>query len=306
MSKRSLIAYVLLITAIAANARPGDFPRLTGPYLGQKPPGQVAEIFAPGVISTAAHEFSCCFSPDGREFYFTRRDPELGQNVVMVTKQVEGVWTEPAMASFAGPFTFEPFVTPDNKRIYFQTGKVVGGELLMFTMYADRTEAGWSEARDPGEPFNPMKTMHVSSTLDGTIYTTDISGGGSFVTNKGPARPGSERLGVIRPVGGKYEKLEPLGPPLDREPKSQHPWIAPDESFIVYTVVRPGETPANVLLFASRNKDGSWIEPRQLDLGRAAGQPFVSPDGRFLFFTSMEPGKGNGDIYWVDASVLKR
>lgn len=306
MNKRTLIACALVLAACSVQARPSEFPKLTGPYLGQKPPGQVPEIFAPGVVSTAAHEFSCCFSPDGREFYFTRRDPELGQNVVMVTKQVEGVWTEPAVAPFAGPFTFEPFVTPDNKRVYFQTGKVVGGDLLMFTMYADRTDAGWSEARDPGEPFNPMKTMHVSSTLDGTIYTTDISGGGSFVTNKGPVRPGSERLGVIRPADGKYGKLEALGPPLDREPKSQHPWIAPDESLIVYTVVRPGQTPANVLLFASRNEDGSWAEPRELDLGRPAGQPFVSPDGKFLFFTSMEPGKGNGDIYWVDASVLKR
>ncbi len=29
-------------------------------------------------------------------------------------------------------------------------------------------------------------------------------------------RPDSERLGVIRPVDGKYGKLEALGPPLDR------------------------------------------------------------------------------------------
>jgi Tol biopolymer transport system component len=29
-----------------------------------------------------------------------------------------------------------------------------------------------------------------------------------------------------------------------------------------------------------------------------------SPDGKYLFFTSGE--RGQGDIYWVDASVLKR
>ncbi len=304
MNKRSLIACALLIAAFVAQAHQSDFPKLTGPYLGQKPPGLVPEIFAPGVVSTAAHEFSSCFSPDGREFYFTRRDPELGQNVVMFTMQVEGVWTEPAIAPFAGPFTFEPFVTPDNKRVYFQTGKVVEGELLMFTLYAERTDGGWSGAKDPGEAFNPMKTMHVSATADGTIYTTDISGGGSFRTDKGPVRQGSERLGVLRLVDGKYGRLEAVGPPLDREPKSMHPWIAPDESSIVYTVVRPGQDPGNVLFFASRSADGSWAEPRELDLGRPAGQPFVSADGKYLFFTSMEGGQG--DIYWVDASILKR
>jgi Tol biopolymer transport system component len=304
MKKWTLIVCALAVTATAVPARPGGFPKLTGPYLGQKRPGPVPEIFAPGIVSTDAHEFSCCFSPDGREFYFTRQHPELKQNIIMFTKQVEGAWTEPAVAPFAGPFTFEPFITPDNRRVYFQTGKVVDGELLMFTMLSDRTETGWSEARDAGEAFNPMKTMHISSTADGTIYTTDISGGGSFVTNKGPARPGDERLGVMRPVNGRYEKLEKLGPPLDREKKSQHPWIAPDESFIIYTVRRPGQERVSVLLHASRNKDGSWGEPRELDLGMDAGQPFISPDGKFLFFTSGAPGQG--DIYWVDASVLKR
>jgi len=29
-----------------------DFPKLTGPYLGQKPPGMTPEVFAPGIVST--------------------------------------------------------------------------------------------------------------------------------------------------------------------------------------------------------------------------------------------------------------
>lgn len=43
-----------------------------GPYLGQKPPGMIPEIFAPGIISTAKEELNSVFSLDGREFYFTR------------------------------------------------------------------------------------------------------------------------------------------------------------------------------------------------------------------------------------------
>jgi len=32
----------------------GDLPSLTGPYLGQEPPGQEPELFAPGLVSTGA------------------------------------------------------------------------------------------------------------------------------------------------------------------------------------------------------------------------------------------------------------
>ena len=43
----------------------GEFPSLTGPYLGQEPPGQEPELFAPGLVSTGAQELSICFSPAG-------------------------------------------------------------------------------------------------------------------------------------------------------------------------------------------------------------------------------------------------
>jgi Tol biopolymer transport system component len=52
----------------------------------------------------------------------------------MFTRLVNNVWAKPEVASFAGNFSFEPFVTPDNKRIYFQTGKVSQGQMLMYSL----------------------------------------------------------------------------------------------------------------------------------------------------------------------------
>jgi hypothetical protein len=41
-----------------------DFPVLKGPYLGQKPPGMIPEIFAPGIVSIPdVTEWSGHFSP---------------------------------------------------------------------------------------------------------------------------------------------------------------------------------------------------------------------------------------------------
>jgi len=73
MKKRILIACVLLVAAVTTNAQQKDFPRLAGPYLGQKPPGMTPEIFAPGIVSSEHQEHSSlAFSPDGNYLFFTK------------------------------------------------------------------------------------------------------------------------------------------------------------------------------------------------------------------------------------------
>ena len=45
----AVLVFVLLTSSIIAAEE--DFPILKGPYLGQKPPGTMPEVFAPGIIS---------------------------------------------------------------------------------------------------------------------------------------------------------------------------------------------------------------------------------------------------------------
>jgi len=281
------LCVIVFINNLNAQQNTQEFPKLTGPYLGQKLPGTTPQKFAPGIISTDAHEYACSFSPDGIELYFTR------DNKVTFTQQKAGIWTEPKVVSFSGNFSFEPSVAPDNKRLYFQTAGIINGKMEMMTKYIERVEGGWSEAMDPGAPFNPGKTMHISATLEGTIYTTDISGG-----------MGSESLGIIKKVNGSYEKLEKLGTPFNKEPNQQHPWIAPDESYIVFTVRKPGQNQGSALYCSFKSKNGKWSEPVELMLGMDAGQPFISFDGKYLFFTTGDPRVGS-DIYWVSAKIIE-
>ena len=64
-----LISILFLVSNLTAK---DDFPLLKGPFLGQKPPSMVPEIFAPGVISTDAHEGCSAFSKDDQTFIFRR------------------------------------------------------------------------------------------------------------------------------------------------------------------------------------------------------------------------------------------
>ncbi|HVP57427.1 MAG TPA: hypothetical protein VMU02_04975 [bacterium] len=295
MKRLLFVAAVLLqVTAVGAQADTPSFPVLKGPYLGQKPPGNTPEVFAPGIVSTAAHEFSCSFTPDGREFYFARRDSGLNQIVVMVTRLRDSVWTKPEVAPFVeNQFSFEPTVTPDNKRLYFSSGRSMPGQTgpAMNILSVERVGDVWGTAKDPGAPLNPGKAMAVSVAASGTIYTTDISGG-----------PGKQCIAVSHRIGGQYRTLERMGPPIGGDAQRMYPFIAPDESYLVFTEVRPSDKIRNILLVSFRKADGSWGEPGPIDLGMEAALPFVSSDGKFLFFTSGERGKS--DIYWVSAAVL--
>ena len=50
-----------------------NFPTLKGPYLGQKPPGNEPELFAPGILTDIYREHSATkFTPDGEEVFWTR------------------------------------------------------------------------------------------------------------------------------------------------------------------------------------------------------------------------------------------
>ena len=73
--------FVLKATIIFSQQ--SDFPKLTGPYLGQKPPGIIPEIFAPGILSTDANEFNAAFTPDGEQVHFTV-NTDTGQSIIMI------------------------------------------------------------------------------------------------------------------------------------------------------------------------------------------------------------------------------
>jgi len=304
MMKSVILAGCLLAAVITSAAQERVVTELTGPYLGQKPPGMTPEVFAPGVVSTGAHEFAGSFSPDGREYYFTRRESRQSPTLIMVTRCVDGAWTAPEPAAFnapaAGPnaMSFEPMVTPDGRRLYFTSDRPRAGQTgppgppQLNIWYVERAGDGWGAPQDAGAPFNPMQVMYVSATRSGMIYTMDIS--------KGPA---GAAIAVMKPAASGYGAPERQGPPVNDGSPSMYPFVSPDESYLIFSRMRPGEAIDQVLFVSYRNADGSWGEPRALDLGMRAGTPCVSPDGKYLFFSGGERGKG--DIYWVSAEILR-
>jgi len=86
---------LILICAISLNtvfaqensANDPDFPTLGNRYLGQKPPGLIPELFAPGIVSTEEYvEAGGDFTPDMKEFYFSRYGGKYKKRTLFVTQ----------------------------------------------------------------------------------------------------------------------------------------------------------------------------------------------------------------------------
>lgn len=279
------------------------FPSLSGPWLGQPVPGREPVLFAPDIVST--HTFmhgTIAFSPDGTEAFWSSglpvTEPGYSYGLILTSRLENGRWTLPAQATFSRPRIGDdvPFFHPDGSKLFFISSRDGDGERIW---WVDRTVDGWSEPhRIEGGPNSKGTHWQFSVAADGSIYFNSGDPGGV----------GAGDLYVSRYVDGVYAEPVPLGTPVNSEIDESSPFIAPDQSYLLFVRVGATDAIGRVDLYVSfRNADGTWTTPR--NMGSPVNTPsqeicpMVSPDGRYLFFNSYR--SGNADNYWMDASVIE-
>ena len=246
-------------------------------YLGQNPPGFVPELFAPDIIKNEFREGAYAYSTDLKEFYFRRRGGEFKHNTLVVVKYQDNQWKEFVMESKSG----EPSISPDGKIMHL--GK----------NYRERTESGWSEPKKLSSPFKDYRIMRLTSSANKTYYFDEAS-------ESGPLR-------YSRYINGEYE--EPKAVMInDIGNWNAHPYIAPDESYIIWDDQREvGGYGGADLYISFRQSNNTWGP--SINLGNQINSEFndaygsISPDGKYFFFIRSYGGD-KADIYWVDAKNI--
>jgi len=248
-------------------------------YLGQKPPGLTPELFAPDIIKTDHREAEAAFSPDLKEFYFRRRGGEYRSNTLVVIQYKDGGWTESVVPPRAG----EPFISPDGKTLH------------LGSKYRERTNAGWSNVKSLGSMFDreDWGIMRLSASAKGTYVFDDYKSNDVI------------RISTLK--DGKCQAPEKMGPLINTGKWTAHPFIAPDESYIIWDSERDNGYGDSDLYISFRQKDGSWGKAINLgdkintNVPEAYGS--VTPDGKYFFF-HRSYGGDTGDIFWVDAQFI--
>ena len=303
------LGIVLILSIQAATVlwtQEKGFPELTGPYLGQKPPGMTPEVFAPGIISKAGFHLhsSLAFSPDGKEIYFTRIVFEpLTQGTIYCLKQEGNRWTDPRIASFSGIFNDDsPTFSPDGQRLFFSSNRPLDSRDQADDLniwYVERDGRDW---RAPVQASSPINTgdsdFRCSISKNGTMY---LSSDRDYRDNR------SFDIFVARLLGDRYSLAKKMEEVITTRFTEQIGYIAPDESYMVYYRYTRDD-PSGVGLYISfRTKDGSWTEGK--NMGALFNSPpeavtqaaSLSPDGRYVFFLR----RYEEAIYWVDAKVIE-
>jgi hypothetical protein len=289
-----LLLFVLMMSSLSQAQDAIPIP--DGPYLGQTPPGSTPEIFAPGIVNTEESiEIEGMFGADMNTFYFVREGEEYGGVVkvgefkgnevsygLAVIEYKNNKWQHSVVARAAS----EPSISPDGNTILFKTG------------YIERTSDGWSEMKSLGEPFASISIMRSAISSSGTIYFDTYT-------------PKLDTpLRYSRLIDGKYEQPKSMGQQFGIGRYNAHPYIAPDESYIIFDSVRDDGYGSSDLYISFRAADGSWDPAINLGdkINTAASEknPSLSPDGQFLFFDlRTKPGNEEVAIYWVDAQMIE-
>ncbi len=292
MKKPILISILFLMAAVTINAKQTDFPKLTGPYLGQKPPGMTPEIFAPGIISRKGfRHYGITFSKGNDLLLYTCDVEGSEKQCIYFSLNKDGQWMEPKPIPFSANHSIgEPVFSPVSDRIYFGELKPnANKELEPFIFFTRKTPTGWDC------PVLLFPGLFASEAKDGTLYFTDVTLGNKPMEKAGIAK--SEW------VNGRYKKPRLLESDINTEFNEFHPFVSPDESYLIFDSDRPGGFGSFDIYVVFKDKDGGWGQA--INLGRTMnsekyeGVATVSLDEQYLFFNR------DKDIYWVSAKVIE-
>ena len=317
----SVVLTIVMISA-GVGVSDGGWEDLTGRYLDQPEPAAEPEVFAPGVISHGFHELGITFSPDGNEFFYITSDARYQHYVLLHVEQRDGRWSAPKVAPFAASLSVYSASLDSGGNTLFFTGRPLAtttGERAEHDIFIVKKKNGrWGAAENLGEPVNSDGSeSSVSVARDGTLFFS---------------RPDENHSSDIWKAvwdGDRYEEPTRLGPTVNSESSEARPYIAPDQSYLLFQSDRKDSLGFMDIYISLRAEDGSWGEPVNLGPGVSSTAsdfaPSVTPDGRFLFFSSYRgidpevlsgrsyqdllelyrrPANGYSTLYWVDAAKL--
>jgi len=286
----------LISLALIAVGEDG-FPELRGAYLGQKPPESGAEVFAPGILKPAnGFHSSVVFNSAGDTTCWT----EMAAGRTTCTTRVDGLWSRPELLPFDPEYGVrEPMFAHGDQRIYYLSRRPPAHDPVERERiwYVERTPAGWSTS----QPIDDVVTAHPTHWQFSFTAAGDL-----YFTSEAPGVRGEQDIYVARWREGVFLPPEDIGAQINTDGREFCPFIAPDESYLIFSRSVPEERGRSDLFISFRTTEGMWTEPvnmgDEINSLHNETSPVVTPDGRYLFFLRVS-GDVN-DVFWVTTEVI--
>jgi len=245
------------------------------------------KAFLPEVFENYPNVRDIAISPDGNEIYFTVDDLKSRIAVIVYITKKENGWSEPNTVPFTGNYRdIEPAFSYDGNRLYFVSNRPADSTSNSpkdyDIWYVDKTEFGWSNPFNIGSPVNTDgHEFYPSVTKNGDLY---------FTAERKNA-VGREDIFVSRLENGVYQEPISINGGVNTKYFEFNAFVAPDESFILFSAQRPKEGLGGGDLYISYKKDDIWSKAKLIENINSPYLdfcPFVDLKTNRFYFTSQK------------------
>lgn len=272
-------------------------------FLTEEIPGKTPVSFLKELVPDSTLIHRGIFSPDLSEYYYSLSDWQYEVFTTKVIKKVDSTWSEPQDAFFNTSYSEHGTTfSPDGNTLYFSSTRPVApieGKSIAATWHIWRSEkidGAWQEPEYVDIPnMRNQLVSHPSFTNSGTMYFHSSNVNFSDMT-----------LYRSKFEDGKFQAAEELTFAWFMTTPKTTPYIAPDESYLLFASVES----QLFLTIAYPDGNGNWIGAKKLHRSINAngqGNPYVTPDGKFLFYVGNENNTNeapNWHVKWVSMDAV--
>lgn len=241
-------------------------------YFGRTPPDMEAIEFNPDFMAKEGWKLGGVHASKMNEFYLISSSEDPFRPLVISFRRENRVW----------------------KRYDFHHT----GSDTMYTKdkYIERTASGWSEIKSLGPAFENIRIMRLTASAKGTLVFDEVGTNGNGI------------LRYSRLIDGQREDPQPFGPEINTGKWTAHPFIAPDESYLIWDSEREGGYGDSDMYISFKQEDGTWGPAinfgEDINTEYEDGGGYVTLDGKYLSFCpKCDPP--DYDRKWVDAKVIE-
>jgi Tol biopolymer transport system component len=269
-------------------------------YFENIPPGDSAVAFTLPLQYRGVQAEDISFSPDGKECCCSVYDFLNWQwGTIFYARYENNKWTEFGPASFTDStryFDILPMFSPDGQKLIFSSARPSPSYNSVDLWMCKRIGKGW------GGPVR-LDTSINDPRIDESY--SSISTNGDIYFNK----DNTNAIWVSYDHMGHYSQAIRVDPPVNSDFGAGAAFIAPDESYMIFSSERPEGLGKGDLYISFRKENSKWTYPQNLgptiNTHDRESAPRISPDGKYLFF-SRSKAKEYVNLYWVNTSFLKR
>jgi hypothetical protein len=259
------------------------------------PQGNSAEPFLPQIFSRFPNVRDIAISSDGDEIYFSVQSYQNEISVIACVQKENNMWSDPEIASFSGKyFDIEPFLSGDGLKLFYSSNKPLENsdstkDFDIWYVQRENKNSGWSKPINVGEPINSDKNeFYPSISNDNNFYFTCDERG----------TKGKDDIFFSQWKNGKYSEPISLCDSINSAGYEFNSFIAPDESYIIFTAYQRKDGFGSGDLYISyKNQNGSWEKAKNLGKQINSTQmdycPFVDTKTNTLYFTSKRSSVNN-------------